>query len=169
MRNLIMVCLLIFSVSSFAKTAEQLRAAYLIQIPAFVRYTDTSHKPFKVTYCFAEQLGKVGGLIEAQQSVLKQRMNFSLVVVKQPKLEKLKECSYLYLAKNTDNISDFLKQADTKTIAIGEEVSVMESGALMALVQEQNKIRIHINRSKLDENTVNFNARLLSLAKVDNY
>lgn len=169
MRAFTLLCLLVFSNFSFAKTAEQLRAAYLVQIPAFVRYTNTNHKPYQITYCFAEQLGKVGGLIDAQRSVLKERINFSLVVVKQANEEQLKECTYLYLAKNTDNIEQYIKQADTKTIAIGEELSVMEDGALMSLVQEQNKIRIHINRTKLDENIVSFNARLLSLAKVANY
>ena len=71
--------------------------------------------------------------------------------------------------KNTESIESYLENADAKTIAIGEEESVLVKGALMALVQEQKKIRIHINRSKLDENTVSFNARLLSLAKVKNY
>lgn len=168
MRLLLIFCILIASTNVVAKTAEQLRAAYLIQIPAFVRYTNATDKPFKVTYCFAEQLGKVGGLIDTQKAVLKERINFDLMVVT-PSKDSLQQCTYLYLAKNTESIESYLENADAKTIAIGEEESVLVKGALMALIQEQKKIRIHINRSKLDENTVSFNARLLSLAKVKNY
>lgn len=170
MKALLIFCLVIFPSAAIAnKTAEELRAAYLMQIPAFVRYTNASHKPVKLNYCFAEQLGKVGSLIKAKETILKERINFELFVIKEPTQDSLKDCTYLYLAKNTENIEDYIEHHDVKTITLGEEESILPNGALMALIQEQNKIRIYINRTKLSENTVSFNARLLSLSKVNNY
>ncbi|ATC99190.1 YfiR family protein [Pseudoalteromonas spongiae] len=169
MRLLLLVVIGLFSSFVSAKTAEQLRAAYLMQFPSFVRYTEPNHKPYEITFCFAEQLGPIGELINAQQKVLRQRLNFSLQVVDTLNSDKLKQCSYLYLSKDVKNTGSYLDKVTSHTITIGEQKSALSAGALMALVQEQNKIRIHINQTKLDENIISFNARLLALAKVASY
>lgn len=169
MRLLLLVIIGLFSSFVSAKTAEQLRAAYLMQIPSFVRYTDPNHKPYEITFCFAEQLGPVGELINAQQQVLRQRLNFSLQVIDTLELDKLKQCSYLYLSKDIKNTDRYLEKITNHTITVGEQESTLSAGALMALVQEQKKIRMHINQTKLDENIISFNARLLALAKVASY
>ncbi|MCF6458379.1 YfiR family protein [Pseudoalteromonas sp. MMG024] len=169
MRLLLLVIIGLFSSFVSAKTAEQLRAAYLMQIPSFVRYTDPNHKPYEITFCFAEQLGPVGELINAQQQVLRQRLNFSLQVIDTLDLDKLKQCSYLYLSKDIKNTDRYLEKITNHTITVGEQESTLSAGALMALVQEQKKIRMHINQTKLDENIISFNARLLALAKVASY
>ncbi|WP_105171768.1 YfiR family protein [Pseudoalteromonas sp. T1lg24] len=169
MRLLLLVIIGLFSSFVSAKTAEQLRAAYLMQIPSFVRYTDPNHKPYEITFCFAEQLGPVGELINAQQQVLRQRLNFSLQVIDTLDSDKLKQCSYLYLSKDIKNTDRYLEKITNHTITVGEQESTLSAGALMALVQEQKKIRMHINQTKLDENIISFNARLLALAKVAPY
>lgn len=169
MRLLLLVVIGLFSSFVSAKTAEQLRAAYLMQIPSFVRYTDPNHKPYEITFCFAEQLGPVGELINAQQQVLRQRLNFSLQVIDTLDSDKLKQCSYLYLSKDIKNTDRYLEKIVSHTITVGEQESTLSAGALMALVQEQKKIRMHINQTKLDENIISFNARLLALAKVAPY
>ncbi|WP_100913802.1 YfiR family protein [Pseudoalteromonas spongiae] len=169
MRLLLLVVIGLFSSFVSAKTAEQLRAAYLMQIPSFVRYTDPNHKPYEITFCFAEQLGPVGELINAQQQVLRQRLNFSLQVIDTLDSDKLKQCSYLYLSKDIKNTDRYFEKIMSHTITVGEQESTLSAGALMALVQEQKKIRIHINQTKLDENIISFNARLLALAKVASY
>ena len=169
MRLLLLVVIGLFSSFVSAKTAEQLRAAYLMQIPLFVRYTDPNHKPYEITFCFAEQLGPVGELINAQQQVLRQRLNFSLQVIDTLDSDKLKQCSYLYLSKDIKNTDRYLEKITNHTITVGEQESTLSAGALMALVQEQKKIRMHINQTNLDENIISFNARLLALAKVASY
>ncbi|KPV93904.1 hypothetical protein AN214_04062 [Pseudoalteromonas sp. P1-9] len=169
MRLLLLVIIGLFSSFVSAKTAEQLRAAYLMQIPSFVRYTNPNHKPYEITFCFAEQLGPVGELINAQQQVLRQRLNFSLQVIDTLDSDKLKQCSYLYLSKDIKNTDRYLEKITNHTITVGEQESTLSAGALMALVQEQKKIRMHINQTKLDENIISFNARLLALAKVASY
>ena len=99
MRYVLLTTLFILSWQVSAKSAEQLRAAYLMQFPLFVKYSDSLNKPSKLTYCFAEQLGSVGRLIEDKKLTLKKRLDFDLVIIKKDELERLNECSYLYIAK----------------------------------------------------------------------
>ena len=95
----VVLCFLLLPMAVCAKSAEELRAAYLIQIPAFVKYTDEQDRPKELIYCFADKLGLVGELIASKQSVLEKRMDFKLVVVSQNNTETIAQCSYLYLAE----------------------------------------------------------------------
>ena len=169
MRYVLLTTLFILSWQVSAKSAEQLRAAYLMQFPLFVKYSDSLNKPSKLTYCFAEQLGSVGRLIEDKKLTLKKRLDFDLVIVKKDEPERLNECSYLYIAKEIKDQPFYLVNATKQTITVGEELATLKAGSFMALVQEQNKVKIHINGTRLRENIVSFNARLLGLSQVTDY
>lgn len=152
-----------------AKTAEQLRAAYLMQIPSFVKYKSSDARLPLINFCFVNQLGPVGSLIQQQQRSLQKRINFTLKILNPDDEEVFQTCHYLYLSDEVEKPIDVINQVSSDMITVAENQKALKDGATMALVQENNKIKIHINRTSLAKSDFTFRARLMALSEIADY
>lgn len=163
----ILCCFIIISFSVQSKTIEEVRSAFIYQLSKFIEFA----KPIEagVQFCFVhDETGPAISLIN-RKDLLSQNKQIIVNVIKNfSNVAELNlHCNIIYIDDKSFSTVDsqWLSSINSDIVVIGESVNFLELGGLAALIKEGSKIKLYINRAKLNGNQTKIGSRLLALAK----
>jgi hypothetical protein len=94
--------------------------------------------------------------------------NRVIKIINSDKLRNLNQCHILFISELPNNILSqvFLDTKQYPVLTIGEEPDFIESGGMVAMVNTDGKIQVHINLSLVKTVRLMISASLLRLAKI---
>ncbi|MBE0362810.1 hypothetical protein PULV_a0388 [Pseudoalteromonas ulvae UL12] len=159
--------LILASFNCTAKTIEQVRSAFIFQMSKFIEFS----KPIGdgVSFCFFDKDNGPAQLLSNHSNLISQGKPIIVHLLEKisATAELNQQCNIIYL----DELSyskvdaDWLTKIDSNIVIIGEDIRFIEQGGLAALIKEGNKIKLYINKEKLNNSDLKIGSRLLALAK----
>lgn len=163
-----LLILLLFSQTTFAKTPEQVRSAFLYQMAKFIEFPKATSGA-SLTFCFYSLKDGPGAVLSANNGLTINTKPIEIFEVNQAlSLTDLSErCDITYVDENHENdiLASLSTQTALNTVTVGESLSFLEHGGVAALVQEGSKIRLYINKQTMNSHNFKVLSRLLAVAK----
>jgi hypothetical protein len=79
----------------------------------------------------------------------------------------LKPCHILFVSRSQkENLKEILNKAGKHTLTVSDEDSFNEAGGMIRFYQQQNKIRLSINKNALDSTRLVVSSKLLRLGEM---
>lgn len=163
-----LIILLFISQSTFAKTPEQVRSAFLYQMAKFIEFPKTNSNS-SLTFCFYSLKEGPGAVLSANNGLTINTRPIEVFEVNPAlSLADLSErCDITYVDESHENdiLASWTAPTALNTVTVGESLSFLEQGGVAALVQEGSKIRLYINKQTMDKHNFKVLSRLLAVAK----
>ncbi|WP_445369566.1 YfiR family protein [Methylomonas sp. BW4-1] len=89
-------------------------------------------------------------------------------IINSDKLRNLSQCHILFLSELSNSVLSqvFLDTRQFPVLTIGEEANFIESGGMVAMVNTDGKIQLHINLAMVKSSGLTISSSLLRLAKI---
>lgn len=167
MRFWLVLCFSLCSLTSLAKTPEQIRSAFLYRMAKFIEFPYPSESGIR--FCFYDLKNGPGAILN-ENKVLKIK-NISINVKKVEKnttiTELSEQCEITYFdgALGSDILSSYNKNTPLDMLLVSDNLSFLDNEGMAALVREGNKIRLYVNRQQIAKHNFKVQSRLLAVAK----
>jgi len=167
-RALLILLICILSNSVWAKSPEQVKAAFLFQMSKFVEFNPKT-KSQAITFCFYNLELGIGKVLKGNSSLKINEKPIEVVLINknQQTSELYSFCDITYIDETLENdiIPLWIDTTSSDTLTVGESISFLEKGGIAALVQEGNRIRLYINKQQLLSSNFKVQSRLLAVSK----
>lgn len=147
------------------ESAIEIRVTFLYHI---INYSRWQSETSALTFCVLEDLNspKYLPMLTSVAFSNGSQTPISMRAIERVEEVTKKQCNYLFVDKDNESEQLFqqLAQLNQSVVSIGESSRFVDSGGMMSLVEEFNKIKIYINRDKYKSAPIKFSARLLKHA-----
>ncbi len=94
--------------------------------------------------------------------------NRSIKIVNSERLRNLNQCQILFIGELPNNVllQVFLDTKNHPVLTMGEDEDFVESGGMVAMVNVDGKIQLHVNLAAVKASRLNISSNLLRLAKI---
>ena len=151
----------------------RIKAAFIFQMAKFVnwQYNDNAH----LTFCFHQDnrsFDVYGALkqLQTQGKLTLGNRQIQLTILNEDykDIEQYQQCDLIYFIPRLDSKIPIaiLKQLGQKKLIIGNSKAFLAKGGLSALIVEQGKNKLYINRVQYQQSEVKIRSRLMKLARM---
>lgn len=150
-----------------AEELSKVRSAFIFKLSKFLTFPAPTLN--NMNFCFFDNKQGPGNFLNSKKGLKSQGKAISIIFFDDiNKITELNQkCNIIYLSENIQSKIDkhWINKINPKVVVIGETLELLDLGGLVALIQERNKVRIFINKSKLSQSQVKIESRLLALVK----
>jgi len=145
---------------------DQIKAAYLYNLPNFVRWQNRHDDgPFVVAIIGSSQIATYLKLLTKGETIMGRPIEVRFF----EDSKDLKEAQMVFVSNSVEDAigpKQLTKMASQGILTVGESLEFLKKGGMVGLVTNGNRIGIAINDSMAKLADISFNSKILKVAKI---